>query len=224
MRLCDTMISTSVDIALRGDYMIPVPDYLKRYASNPIQKGNRLSFEVMCSCGCKLFHIFKINYSDDEKRLIEEYQKRLPRIGLHSVYGGWDAKGHHYQYIKILGIFKKKLEFPIPPIFESINISKVVCSKCQNEIILFDSRYHGYDAMNFDDKAAKKYELDFRVRDREIYGVEVVVENELSLREFQDAMGGACSLECYSNSFRHIRIKITDEKGKKFVICDSETA
>ena len=125
---------------------------------------------------------------------------------------------------KILGIFKKKIQLPPPPIFETITISKIVCSKCKNEIVLFDSRYYGYDGVNSDNEAAKKYVLDFKVRTHKLYGVEVVVENELSLREFNDAVGKECSFECYSNSFSNIRINITDEKGKKSVLCDSETA
>ena len=204
--------------------MIPIPDYLRQYASNPLQKGNQLSICLNCSCGSKSFYIFEKNYSNNERKLIDQYEKSFPNTGLHSIYGEIDSNGNIYHYIKILGIFKKKIQIPTPPIFYTIHVTKAVCSKCQNEIVLFDNRYYGYDGMNADNEEAKNYVLDLKARNQKVYSIEVVVENELSLREFNEAIGENVSLEHYSNSFSRICIKGTDDSGKKTLLCDFETS
>jgi hypothetical protein len=208
---------------VKDNCMIPIPDYLKQYALNPLQKGNHLSFDVNCTCGGNLFHIFKKTIENNEKKLIEQYEKSSPHTGVHSIYCGVDSHGNIYHYIKILGIFKKKIQFPTPPIVYTINVIKAVCSKCQNEIVLFDDRCYGYDGMNSDNEDAKNYKLDLKARDHKVYSLEVIIENELSLREFNEATGENVSLEHYSNSFSRICIKGTDDIGKKTLLYDFET-
>ena len=204
--------------------MIPVPNYIKQYATDHKQKGNRLSFHVQCSCGCNRFALLEKSYTNDEKRLIKEYEDSLPNTGWHSVYGGVDSSGKPYHYIKILGIFKKHIVFPDAPVFMDIHVLKAMCSQCRKEIVLFDSRHHGYDGMRADDAEAAKYHPHFKPRDGKLYEIEVTVENDPSLDAFNEAMGEQCSSDVYSNSFCWIGIKGTDENGRKKVLFDFESA
>ena len=204
--------------------MIPTPDYLKRYALQHIQGGKRLSFKLICSCGCKTFHVLEKNYTDDEKRLIEEYGNSISHAGGHSIYSGIDSEGEPYYYTRILGIFKKSITLPKAPVFMGIDVIKAMCSQCQKEIVLFDSRYYGYDGMTSADEDAKKYTPHFKQRDRKLYCIEITIENEPSLAAFSEVLGEPCSFEFYSNSFSCIWVHGLDENGKKQLLYDFETA
>ncbi|MBQ4601844.1 MAG: hypothetical protein IJB24_03190 [Clostridia bacterium] len=204
--------------------MIPVPEYLKQYASENKQKGNSLSFKLKCTCGCESFTIFEKDYTDNEKQLITQYENKIPDTGSHPIYGGIDSDGNPYSYIKILGIFKKHIEFPQPPGFMWIDVIKAVCSHCQSEIVLFDNRCYGYDGMTVDNEVEKNYICHFRQRDNTSYGIWITVENEPSLEEFNEMMNQQCSLEFYSNSYSRIRIHGFDENGKKKLLYGFETA
>lgn len=204
--------------------MTPVPDYLKQYAINTKQRGNSLSFTLKCSCGCDTFSVMEKDYTDDEKRIISEYEKSIPNIGFHSLYGGVDSDGKPYSYIKILGIFKKPITFPEAPVFMQFDVIKAICPKCQKEIVIFDSRHHGYDGMISDDEEMKKYILHFKQKGTEPCKIEVTVENEPSLEAFQKITNHDCSFEFYSNAFCSISIRRIDINGKKRLLFDFETA
>lgn len=204
--------------------MVPLPEYLKQYALEKKQKGNRCSFKVKCTCGCETFTVLKKNYTNDEKQLIKEYEASIPNTGWHTIHGGIDSNGNPYSYIRILGIFRKYVKFPAPPIFMEIDVIKAKCALCQNEIVLFDSRYHGYNGMTFNDEEVKKYIPHFKQRGNKLYHIEITIENEPSLEAFNEVIGEQCSLDFYSNSFSWIGIYGLDENGKKKLLYDFETA
>ena len=204
--------------------MLPVPEYLKPYAIEQKQKGNQLSFSLKCSCGCERFSVLEINHTEEEKRLIREYENQATKTGWHSIYGGLDSEGKPYSYIKVLGIFKKAIEFPQRPEFMDVHVVKAACLHCRKEITLFDSRYHGYDAMVSGDAKANEYSPQFKARNAKRYHIEVRIESEASWEVSEDLLNCGLSPELCSNAFHWIHIRGTDEKGKKEVLLDSETA
>lgn len=204
--------------------MIPTPEYIKKYAIGEKQKGTRLSFNLNCSCGCERFLVYKNSYTDEEKMIINEYEEKFPKTGWHTIYGGIDSNGKHYAYIKILGIFKKYLSFPKIPIFMNISVLKIICSRCSNEITLFDSRFHGYEGAISTDIEAKKYIPHLKLVNNKVYSVNIEIENEIDLKSFNEATGDEYSREFYSNAFGWIRISGFDENGKKKIFLDIETS
>lgn len=204
--------------------MIPTPEYIKKYALGEKQKGLKLSFGIKCSCGCEKFLIKKMNYTDEEKLIIKEYEDKFPDTGWHTIYGGIDSNGKHYAYIKILGIFKKYITFPKPPIFIDFNILKAICSQCNQEITLFDSRFHGYDGMISTDTEAKEYIPHFKLINNKLYSIKIEIENENDLESFVEVTGEECSSEFYSNAFGWIRISGIDVNGKKTILLELEIA
>lgn len=204
--------------------MIPIPEYLKQYAIEPKQKDNHISFKLRCSCGGETFHVLEKDYTNDEKILIKEYKESIPNTGWHTIYGGLDANGKPYQYIKVLGVFKKQITLPQAPVFMDVNVIKAICPKCQKEIVLFDSRYHGYEGMTSPDEEAKKYIPHYKQRDNKLYQIKVAVENEPSLEAFNVGINEQCTFEFYSNSFGWICIHGLDENGKEKLLYDFETA
>ena len=204
--------------------MIPIPDYLKQYALEQTQKDNCLSFKLRCLCGCERFNVWEKDYTNKENELIKEYKENIPDTGWHTIYGGVDSNGKPYNYIKILGIFKKQITFPKTPVFMEVDVVKAICSQCQKEIVIFDSRYYGYDGMTSNNEEIKKYIPHFKQRDNKLYGIKVSIQNVPSLEAFKEVWNGHCSFEFYSNSFSWICIQGVDENGKQKVLYDFETA
>lgn len=126
--------------------MLEVPDYLKTYASEIKQKGKNFTFKLKCTCSHDTFAVYENCYTKEEEQLKKEYEEKVPDTGYHTVYGGVDSEGQVYSYIKKFGIFKKYIEFPKVPVFMTVTVIKVVCGQCNENIAVFDSRYHGYDS------------------------------------------------------------------------------
>lgn len=97
--------------------MIEVPEYLNQYVFKKMQKGNRLSFKIKCTCGCEEFSIVQNSYTKDEKRTKKEYEDKEPVTGWHSVYGGIDANGKPYNYIRKSSFLKNTSSF-----FRNLNL------------------------------------------------------------------------------------------------------
>lgn len=203
--------------------MIPIPDYLKSYGIELLQKGDSLSFKLKCDCGCELFSVLKRSYSNEEKRLIQEYENNLPKLGMHTIYGEIDRDGNPIHYIKVLGLFKKKIIFPQAPSFMNIAAVKGVCSSCKKIIDIFDSRYHGYDGMLSVDRELQNYVPTF-TPSKKSYEIVIVIENDPSLEAFNENSNERYSYEFYSNAFYSIRVYGIDENGRKRMLFDAETA
>jgi hypothetical protein len=207
-----------------GKPMIPTPDYLQPYAIDPKQTGTRLCFQIQCSCGCKEFQLLEKSYTEEEKHQIRQLEEGLPNLRWHTIYSGMDTGGKPYHYIKRFGIFKKRISIPEAPVFQNIQAVKALCSQCRREILLFDSRYHGYDALPSDQESTKQYDMHFAPAAQQTYGIEIAVENDPSLEQFRENFGEPCSPEFYSNAFDWISIRGTDRTGKAKVLLDFETA
>ena len=150
--------------------------------------------------------------------------KRKIKSGLHSIYYETDENGEVYSYIKIFGLFKKKIIYPKAPMCMLVKVIKATCKDCKKEILVFDNRFYGYDGTTSQYEEERKYSPNFKKISNECYKVEIIIENDNSLKEFNEAIGEKCNSEFYSNSFSWIRINRIDEKGKRTIIVDLETA
>lgn len=157
--------------------MIAVPNYMKPYADNVKIKKENVAFSLKCSCGCESFRLMQNVYTDEENRQIAECERiNNKRVGWHSIYGGLDKDGKPYQYIKFLGIFKKNIEWEPQPLCANIKVVKAKCISCGNEIVVFDSRFHGYDSMDTKkEEIAYVAQFDENNKVNECY-VEVMIE------------------------------------------------
>ena len=155
-----------------------VPDYLEKYAYDISTKKDKVTFKLKCTCGCQSFDVIKNHYTAEEVRLVFEYEKSLPRTGGHSIYGGIDANGNHYSYIKILGLFKKYVKLPKAPYFVGIEVIKAVCNNCKNEIICFDSRLHGLSSISDISEEKRNYLPHFDTGDGKSGKVVMVLEQD----------------------------------------------
>jgi len=148
-------------------------------------------------------------FSAEEKRILDEYEESFPDIGWHNLYGGIGEAKKPYHYIRRFFFFKKYLEFPTAPFFANIRTVKAVCESCNKEIVIFDSRVHGYDSM---DTSVEELEYVPSYSERKTEYCNVSVELEQSEDEDLDA-----------RYFSGIRIyKTTGRKKMKYF--EAETA
>ena len=104
-------------------------------------------------------------------------------------------------------------------------IIKIRCNECGAERVIFDERYHGYNAVTSeDDSGAVEYQDSFVLICDDAVAVQMKVENDASLDEFNENTGLDFSEEQYSNAFSWITIYKLNDKGKATEIFEVETA
>ena len=167
--------------------MTGVPDYISPFAYDIKTTKDEVSFRVQCTCGCRTFALRKNTFSAEEKRILDDYAKALPKIRWHTVWGGIGEDGQPYHYIRRFFFFKKYLELPPPPFFANIRTVKAVCESCKKKIVLFDSRLHGCDAMEASEEE-RQYVPSYNEQKTDYCGVSVKLEQledeELDARYF----------------------------------------
>ena len=160
---------------------VPIPEYLKEYATLKKTASDRIVFSIKCPCGNESFIVLKNDSAGEE------------------------TKGEIDRH--------------------SISVLKAVCSECNQEIVLFDSRQYGYDGLNTAYKNEETdYTLDFKQTGVEPYRIDFIIENDSTLEEFREATGTDATMEMYSNSFSWICIYGTDMHGKRTKLFEQETA
>lgn len=207
---------------------MPIPGYLQKYAVNPQAKKNHTSFDLRCTCGHELFFASRSTQTKEEKRLLKPYYDYLLMVfgGARKVTKDEDGTTHHWHTED--GEWVED-NYPDKPFFAFIDALCVTCAACEKRIPLFDSRYHGYDALYCDELTpeAKAYEPSFRStgnRDGSPMRITVKLEHDESLEEFRENVGAKATYEEYANAFTWIWVYATDQKGKKKRIFESETA
>lgn len=207
---------------------MPVPAYLFPYAAEPRTKGCHTSFDLRCTCGHELFFAFRRTETKEEKRLVKPYYDYLefiykcPRkytIDENKIVHYWHSENGEWV----------EDNYPEKPFFAFIDTFCVTCAACEKRITLFDSRFHGYDAIYCGDLTpeAEAYEPAFRQignRDGSPVKITVKLEHDESLEEFRESTGTEATYEAYADAFTWIWVYAIDQKGKKKKIFESETA
>ena len=119
--------------------------------------------------------------------------------------------------------------YPERPFCAGIEVFRVTCAACGHEITVFDSRYHGYDALYCDGLTpeAKDYEPTLRPtgsRDGSPMRIALRLEHDESLEEFRENVGDEATYDEYADAFTWIWVYATDQKGKKKKVFEFETA
>ena len=195
-----------------------MPNYLNKFAYNIQKKSKCISFMIKCECNSKEFQLLENEESREKRkefeRLIKEYDG-----GAYS-----DKNGNIFLCSKgFLGIGRKKIQLPDSSILFSIKVVKALCSHCGKEIILFDNRLYGYDAI-VDPHSNLSEDLKFSVikANKKPSEILVKIRNDLSFEEYVETMAGTLT-ERYAEAFSDISIySITD--GRKKLIFEEETA
>lgn len=207
---------------------MPIPGYLQEYAVNPQTKKNHTTFDLRCTCGHELFYASRSTQTKEEKRLLKPYYDYLLMVfsGPRKVTKDEDGTVRHWHTED--GEWVED-NYPERPFFAGIEVFRVTCAACGREITVFDSRYHGYDALYCDELTpeAKAYEPSFRStgnRDGSPMRIALKLEHDESLEEFRENVGDEATPEEYADAFTWIWIYGMGENGKKKKLFESETA
>jgi hypothetical protein len=207
---------------------MPIPEYLQTYAVDPQTKKNHTTFDLRCTCGHELFHASRRADTKEEKRLLKPYYDYLEFIyKCPRKYTIDENKIVHYWHSEN-GVWVED-NHPERPFFAGIEVFRVTCAACGREITVFDSRYHGYDAIYCGDlpPEAKAYQPSFRPtgsRDGSPMRIALKLEHDESLEEFRENVGAEATFEEYADAFTWIWIYGMGENGKKKKLFESETA
>ena len=212
--------------------------HLKEFASNCIKKKETFVFNLKCACGNETFKIIrgKTNESKQAEEKWNNYWKKYRFVPIFEFGDAIDRKsGKRYTYgSTFFGIRIGKLYDEDTPFVKDLCIVKAICPSCKREIVLFDNRKHGYDALAtiFDEKELGKVSIipfaDERgIKFRNVCGekecvITIAIQNNLTFEDFYDTFGSNAPDDSYSNAFSWIKIiAIIDEK--KRTILDMET-
>ncbi len=207
---------------------MPIPVYLQKNAANPQTKKGHTAFDLRCECGHDLFFAFRRAETKEEKRLLKPYYDYLHLVfsGPRRVTRDEDGTAHHWHTEDGKWVEDNYHE---QPFFAFIDGFRVTCASCGRGITVFDTRYHGYDAIYCDTftEEAAAYEPAFRQignRDGSPMQITVKLEHDESLEEFRENTETEATYEEYADAFTWIWVYATDKKGKKKKIFESETA
>lgn len=197
-----------------------VPEYLKEFAFNIQEKANAVTFMIKCKCGNSRLHLFENIESADEKYKREAFEKLLKQYN--KIY--YDENGQMVLYSNgFLGFGKKQKILPKESIPFQAKAIKATCVCCGRDILLFDNRTYGYDAV-VEPIGEMQGNLEYTEKKLRDEGVEIFVKirNDLSEAEFMEIAEGVDSPR-YADAFSDISIYAVFN-GKKKLIYDEETA
>ena len=204
------------------------PKYIENILSITKEKCGEIECDVVCECGARHF----IGYKNVIARSAEEaayegaynaFNEKYSRIRF------GDENGISYLY-GMKGLFGEEIleKFEYKQL-DSTEIVKVKCAKCGKEYVLFDSRFHGYDAIiperesKYDSMVYDFAPIIWKKDQDGLATVTVKIQNDDSLEEFIEN-AYETDEETYSNSFGWITIKAQNVKTKaKKVLLDMET-
>ena len=203
------------------------PKYIENILSITKEKRGEIECDVVCECGARHF----IGYKNVIARSAEEAAYEAAYNAFNEKYSRirfGDENGISYLY-GMKSLFGEKIleKFEYKQL-DSTEIVKVKCTECGKEYVLFDSRFHGYDATI--PERESKYDsvvYDFAPivwkKDKDgIATVTVKIQNDDSLEDFIEN-AYETDEETYSNSFGWIMVKATNNKTKaKKVLLDME--
>lgn len=197
--------------------------YLRKYAEVSDKSEDRVTMKVVCDCGCHEFYFFGncVDQKEIEKR--EQLRKRFDRFGEFETYLDPETNINYLVKRNIFEKIKDKIPVSELPDFENVHIIKTKCADCGNEIVLFDSRYHGYNAVVGNISESKRdVQYEYSQLTNERCQAEIQIIHDIEYDEFIEEFGENLSTE-YSSAFGYITIYAIDEKARKHRLFEEET-
>lgn len=135
-----------------------LPEYIRKYAGDFTRYKTTTTAYLRCTCCNDRFDVFQDDLSDEQKVIKVNYEKERDKElgGFSSIYGMTDKYGKTHWYKKKLLFLKKEIFLPEPPAFLQLNLFVVKCCDCGKDIIVFDNRIHGPNALEKDDNSELK--------------------------------------------------------------------
>lgn len=204
------------------------PKYIENILSVTKEKRGEIECDVVCECGFAHFIGYKnVIVRSEEEAAYEVAYNEFNRKYIRIRYGA--ENGVPYLY-GMKGLFGEEiLEKFEDKGLDSTEIIKVKCAECGKEYVLFDSRFHGYDATiperecKYDGVVYDFSPIIWKNDQDGLATFTIKIQNDDSLEDFIEN-AYETDEETYSNSFGWIIIKAVNIKTKaKKTIIDIET-
>ena len=206
--------------------MVDIPIHLKECTRIKRESKDSITLQVLCNCNCSTFYLLENILDEEENNIVKRFSK-------------WTRVGNYIdpttkiRYLVARNAFGKIFDkIPvneiqnIPSIIRTY-IIKVECSECGKQRIIFDNRYHGYDAIVMKEQfpiVHKEYQ--YRLMQKEAMKVEIKIRNESTYDEYAEdikEIPKEPTKEEFSNAFSNIEI-YGIKNGKKKKYFEAETA
>ena len=198
-----------------------VPNYLVSIADRIKEKKNLTAFHLKCLCGNNTFLLAKSKNEEDKGNSFDKYWDSF-RLPIFSLETAIDKNGERYVYgTTFFGIRIGKFYIKDLPKFNMRRIIKATCNQCGTQFIVFDSQYHGYNALTENEQQVVSEFASQFIYTKNPKEVFIELRTDLSYDEFSDEFGE--NMEKYSNAFGNIEIYILT-KGRKKKFFEEETS
>lgn len=125
-----------------------IPYHLRQIADVTECRGNELTLQLVCPCGCDRFTVYQNTDNPEQKQLRADYEAAAGKQerGVMTVWSKPGRDGAQQWYMRRFGhILPERYEpVPCPPLLE-LQCIAVHCAECGAETVVFDNRFHGYD-------------------------------------------------------------------------------
>ena len=203
--------------------MFDIPTHLKECTKIKKESKDIVLLQVLCNCGCSTFYLLENLLDIEEENSIKAYEKKLSSWGHIENYTDPITKSRYLVRRNIFGKISDKIPISELQDIKRTRIIKVECSECGTQRVIYDSRYHGYNALVTDkhfSSTNKTYR--YKLLQKDPMEVEIKIRNDLTYDEYCEEVEGN-EVNEFSNAFSCIEIYgIKDGKKKKFF--DEETA
>lgn len=203
--------------------MLEVPMHLRDCTKIKKESEDTIFLQVMCSCGCSTFYLLENLLDVEEKNIITAYEKRLGSWRNIENYTDPITKIRYLVTRNILGKICDKIPISEIQDIKRTHIIRAKCNKCGKEKVIYDSRYHGYDAIVADEhffSTSKEYQ--YGLMQKKPMEVEIKIRNDLTYDEFCEEVADKFSKE-YPNAFSSIEVYVI-MNGKKKKVFEEETS
>ena len=204
--------------------MLPVPRHLRHIAGDTKHTSYSAEVTLRCPCGCERFRIEKSAWTEDERRRMEAYDKKLAKL----VCGYTCRKlpnGQHQRRRNLFGLLPlrwQNFDMPEAPAYWDVQCIRVICEACGAIHVVFDSRLHGYEGWAAEwPEETMAYQPRWRSAAQGAKPVTVLIENrdfDIFLEDNPDITPEDCS-DLYEN----ITICYTADNGKAREVFFRET-
>jgi len=129
--------------------LMKIPEYIRDYTGYTSAYKTSTTAYIRCRCSCETFEVYKNALNDKEKKIKKLYDAAVKEeLGSwRSVYAESDEASIVHWYKRKFLFGKKEVFPPEEPDFLKIELYKAKCTECGKEILLFDNRFIGQNAL-----------------------------------------------------------------------------
>ncbi len=127
---------------------LSAPRHLRAIVSQVRQTVYSVEMHLRCPCGCECFRVEKNTCTEDERRQMEAHEAAVKKVICGYTFRRLpDGRFQHRRNLfGLIPLQWKDFDMPQAPCWWDVQCVRAVCTGCQAEHLVFDSRLHGFEA------------------------------------------------------------------------------